>query len=123
MNLMSELEEVLQAFLDRRVTLDDLHGWLADRVQAVADANDATLGELVNRLWLLVIEFDEGHRSEELVREEIAALIPTRSVPWQLGAEPIPVRGTSDSVTQHGGVFTLPRPSWSAHISREAVPA
>ena len=72
MGLTAKLTTVLQAYVDGTAVLDHVHEWLIDHVQVVADSSDQKLQELDARAWMLISEWDLGHRTEESVRQEIA---------------------------------------------------
>ena len=77
MVLRHELETVVLAVIDQRSSLDSLHDWLADHVQDVADAGDADTEELANVAWVLIAEFDLGHRERKDVLVELRHALST----------------------------------------------
>jgi hypothetical protein len=84
MNLLFEVRDQVQAYLDGSQSLGDLDYWLAGYVQAIADADDERVRRLVGRAWLLIDELGYGHRDEASVRDELAAALQ------RLGLVPLP---------------------------------
>ena len=78
MALREEVQEQIVAYLESRNSLDDLHYWLADHVQEIADVGDCEGRELADRAWILIAEFDAGHRDEDGVRDALTDLPPAR---------------------------------------------
>jgi hypothetical protein len=75
MDLIAQLRQQICSYLRGLSTLADLRLWLADHVQEISDAGDAELDELDGLIWVLVSELDYGHRAEESVRTELAAVV------------------------------------------------
>ncbi len=71
MNLTHELQDVLTAYLDGRMPLEQLRLWLAAHVQALADAGDPEATRLADQVWIVLSELDYGHRDEAEVRAEL----------------------------------------------------
>ena len=83
MDLQRQFLELVRAYLAGERRLRDVFVWLAGHAQAVADAHDETLDELVEEAWLLIAEHDAELRDEASVREELADLIGSLDRPSQ----------------------------------------
>ncbi len=77
MNLTHALQDMLSAYLEGRMTLEQLRLWLAERVQVLADAGDSEATRLADQVWILLSEFDYGHRDEADVRAELQRELAT----------------------------------------------
>lgn len=77
MNLTHALQDMLSAYLDGRMTLEQLRLWLAEHVQELPDAEDPEATRLADQVWILLSEFDYGHREEEDVRAELQRELAT----------------------------------------------
>lgn len=127
MNLTHELQDVLTAYLDGRMTLEQLRMWLAERVQLLADAGDASATHLADQVWIVLSEFDYGHRDEAEVRAELGrelATVPTKYDHFNISPSD-EVRADSGNVrlkSMAGEAQTASlRVTWSA--DRRPVPA
>jgi hypothetical protein len=76
-NLTHALQDILSAYLDGRMTLEQLRLWLAEHVQVLAGAGDPEAAHLADQVWILVSECDYGHREEEDVRAELRRELAT----------------------------------------------
>lgn len=78
MDLARELHEGIRTYLAGRSSIEDLHMWLLDHAQEVADAfgSDASLRRLAGRAWLVISELDAGHTTEGAARRELADVLP-----------------------------------------------
>lgn len=65
------LPHVVESLLAQKLTLDEFYYWLVEHSDETE--RDLPNRELADRAWILISEFDLGHRSEESVREELAA--------------------------------------------------
>lgn len=83
MDLYTDLQEQIRAYLAGRSTLVELRDWLADHAQAIVDSGHRELDELDGLVWVLVSELDYGHRDEADVRRELAAA--TRAPIFRMG--------------------------------------
>jgi hypothetical protein len=72
MPVVHGLEEKVEAVAEGRSSVEELRLWLGERVQAVADANNAHVTELSDRAWILVAEWLDGLRDESSVRCELS---------------------------------------------------
>lgn len=92
MKLIREVQDVVSAYVCGKTSLEDVRDWLGRHVQAVADQGDTSLAGLYGEAWLLISEYDLGHRSEDSVRTELKrAISPMRSVigpPEQIWSDP-----------------------------------
>lgn len=75
MNLAQMLREEIKSYVEGRHNLNVLRAWLADHVQEIADSDDPEVDRLDGRTWILISEFDYGHREESDVRTALAAAI------------------------------------------------
>ena len=90
---LQELRDRIQAYVAGQNSLDDLRDWLAEFAQDVADSDDAEVRELSGEAWVLMSEFDRGHRADDAVRHALAEYLArptiTRRSEWVWpGAEP-----------------------------------
>lgn len=81
MNLAQQLQARVRAYVEGQATLTDVRAWLAEHAQAIADAGDAALNELDGRAWILISEYDYGHRDEVGLRTALGELAGPRG-PW-----------------------------------------
>lgn len=75
MDLVQGFQDLAAAYVARERALDEVHAWLVDHAQAVADANDTCLSRITGRAWILISEFDAGHLDEDDVRRGVAQVI------------------------------------------------
>jgi hypothetical protein len=75
MNLAQELHQVVAEVLAGNYSPDDLHDWLVNNVQAVADADDQDLRRVVDRAWILLDEWYDEVREEASLRNALSDLI------------------------------------------------
>jgi hypothetical protein len=85
MKIAHELRERTAAFVDGRMSLPDLQLWLAEHIQAIADADDPHMTEWSDRAWILIGELLDGLRDEPSVRADLEEFLAPRAFP---GARP-----------------------------------
>lgn len=73
MDLLTELQHQIEAYLDEQIDLMELLDWASEHTQDVMDVNDPELTGLDGQVWGLTAEWSAGHRSEESVRAALRA--------------------------------------------------
>ena len=71
MDLLAELARPIRAFVNRRMTLEQLHFELSDYVLDVAEANEPSARALFASAFRLIGEHGRGHRTTESARIEL----------------------------------------------------
>ncbi len=79
MNLARELRTLVTAYVEGESALGELRDWLAAHVAAIDEGDDTVVRDLADRVWILIAEFDYGHRDEDGIREALADLLGKRS--------------------------------------------
>lgn len=78
MDLLSEIYERIAAVVDGRLTLADFRDWIADASETADDEGLESARALSGRVWRLLSEHGYGHRTDEQLRAELAALVEAR---------------------------------------------
>lgn len=80
-DLALALRDQISSYVDGRSTLPALRSWLADHVQRIADSGDPDIDALDGLAWVLLSEFDYGHRDEGSIRAELRRALSTTESP------------------------------------------
>lgn len=92
MSLAHELRDRIRAYLADEISLVDVHYWLAEHVQVLADSGEPEGEALAARAWILLSEFNDGLRSEPNVRAELSACAHRRPITTHTETAPIAPR-------------------------------
>ncbi len=76
MNLLQELRDAIQSYLDGRSGLEDLQDVLSDLSAPISAGEDAEATAIASATWRLMSEYGYGHRSEVALRRELARILP-----------------------------------------------
>jgi hypothetical protein len=75
--VVRQLEDAASAYVSGSIDAATLEGRLADLANAVAE-NDEDESALHSLMWLLLSEYDLGHRDEASLRRSLQEAISTR---------------------------------------------
>jgi hypothetical protein len=75
MDLAQEFRDQIRSYIEGGCSLGELREWLVLHTQGIADGGDTELNELDGRAWILVSEYDYGHRDEQGLRSELRRLL------------------------------------------------
>ena len=123
MNLAQELRDQIARYVSGNGSLAELRAWLADHVQQIADSNAPSLNELDGKAWILISEYDYGHRNADDLRKAFSALLDEPGVVHAVVTDtPVGPRiVTGSSVGEAVTAFAELLEATSARTTRAAV--
>ena len=87
MSVDNELRKEVGRYLQGQNSLSQFRAWLERHVRQLADTPDATNRLLNGQAWLLLSEYDYGHRTEDEIRTELAETVPHLALQSRPGEE------------------------------------
>ena len=108
MNPAQELLDRLDAFLDRRTSLREIHRWLAGSLGSLLDSPDSLAGRLTVALELSVADIQDGVATERQVRASLRSYRQAQNIFWAIPRDTTrTVTTASTSQLLEGGWWTL----------------